>query len=144
MNSVIINNVLLIFTLFMSPILYPVLWRIYIVKFWMCPPGAQILSISCNFWENMAKSYVGVPPRELAPPPRPNHGCATAVSGCFQVHQRHYCLSLRRWQIIVTVHALNPYTFDRDMLLYRDSLITNISQDRFLCWSSYSMEQLLK
>ena len=23
--------------------------------------GAQILSISCSFWENMAKSYVGAP-----------------------------------------------------------------------------------
>ena len=26
------------------------------------PPGAQILSISCSFWGNMAKSYVGAPP----------------------------------------------------------------------------------
>ena len=27
-------------------------WRIYIVKFWTPPtPGAQILSISCSFWE---------------------------------------------------------------------------------------------
>ena len=25
------------------------------------PRGAQILSISCSFWENMAKSYVGTP-----------------------------------------------------------------------------------
>ena len=25
------------------------------------PMGAQILSISCSFWENMAKSYVGAP-----------------------------------------------------------------------------------
>ena len=24
-------------------------------------PGAQILSISCSFWENMAKLYVGAP-----------------------------------------------------------------------------------
>ena len=24
-------------------------------------PGIQILSISCSFWENLAKSYVGVP-----------------------------------------------------------------------------------
>ena len=23
--------------------------------------GVQILSISCNFWENLAKSYVGAP-----------------------------------------------------------------------------------
>ena len=29
------------------------------------PPGAQILSISCSFWENLAKSYVDPSP----PPP---------------------------------------------------------------------------
>ena len=57
-------------------------WRIYIVKFWTrAPPpprGVQILSISCSFWENLAKSYVGAPPGELAPPPRGNPGSATA------------------------------------------------------------------
>ena len=42
------------------------------------PLGAQILSISCSFQENMAKSYVGAPPGELAPPPRGNPGSATA------------------------------------------------------------------
>ena len=26
------------------------------------PPWVQILSISCSFWENLAKSYVGAPP----------------------------------------------------------------------------------
>ena len=53
-------------------------WRIYIVKFWTRPPpGVQILSISCSFWENLAKSYVGAPPGELAPPPRGNPGSAT-------------------------------------------------------------------
>ena len=25
------------------------------------PPGVEILSISCSFWENWAKSYVGAP-----------------------------------------------------------------------------------
>ena len=25
------------------------------------PPGAQILSISCSFWENLTKTYVGAP-----------------------------------------------------------------------------------
>ena len=25
------------------------------------PPGVQILSISCSFWENLTKSYVGAP-----------------------------------------------------------------------------------
>ena len=35
-------------------------WQIYIVKFWMRPP-VQILSISCSFCENLAKSYVGAP-----------------------------------------------------------------------------------
>ena len=28
------------------------------------PLGVQILSISCSFWENLAKSYVGAPPLE--------------------------------------------------------------------------------
>ena len=43
------------------------------------PPGGQILSISCSFWEILAKSYVGAPPpEELAPPPRGNPGPATA------------------------------------------------------------------
>ena len=54
-------------------------WWIYIVKFWTrAPLGVQILSISCSFWENLAKSYVGAPPGELAPPPRGNPGSATA------------------------------------------------------------------
>ena len=41
------------------------------------PLGVEILSISCSFWENLAKSYVGTPPGELAPPPRGNPGSAT-------------------------------------------------------------------
>ena len=45
------------------------------------PPWAQILSISCSFWENLAKSYVGAPPGELAPPPRGNPGSATETYG---------------------------------------------------------------
>ena len=31
------------------------------------PPPVQILSISCSFWENLAKSYVGAPWRVGAP-----------------------------------------------------------------------------
>ena len=41
------------------------------------PLGVQILSISCSFWEILAKSYVGDPPGELAPPLRGNPGSAT-------------------------------------------------------------------
>ena len=48
------------------------------------PLGAKILSISCSFWENMAKLYVSAratpPPRELAPPPRGNPGSATKLN----------------------------------------------------------------
>ena len=33
------------------------------------PLGTQILSISCSFWENMAKSYVCAPPGRWRPPP---------------------------------------------------------------------------
>ena len=43
------------------------------------PLGVQILSISCSFWGNLAKSYVGAPPGELAPPPRGNPGSATGL-----------------------------------------------------------------
>ena len=44
------------------------------------PPGVQILSISCSFWEILAKLYVGAPPPgELAPPPRGNPGSATEM-----------------------------------------------------------------
>ena len=32
------------------------------------PLGVQILSISCSFWGNLARLYVGAPPGELAPP----------------------------------------------------------------------------
>ena len=42
------------------------------------PPGVQILSISCSFWGILAKSYVGAPPGELAPPPQGNPRSATA------------------------------------------------------------------
>ena len=43
------------------------------------PSGGPILSVSCSFWENLAKSCVGgPPPQELAPPPRENPGSATA------------------------------------------------------------------
>ena len=48
----------------------------------MCAPlWVQILSISCSFWEILAKSYVGAPPPPhlggLAPPPRGNPRSAT-------------------------------------------------------------------
>ena len=37
-------------------------WRIYIVKFWTrAPLEGQILSISCSFWEYLAKLFVGAP-----------------------------------------------------------------------------------
>ena len=40
------------------------------------PPGIQILSISCSFWEILAKLYVGAPGSWR--PPRGNPGSATA------------------------------------------------------------------
>ena len=42
------------------------------------PPGVQILSISCSFWEILAKSYVGAP-QGVGHPPRGNPGSATEV-----------------------------------------------------------------
>ena len=45
------------------------------------PLGVQILSISCSFWENLAKSYVGAPTGELVSPPRGNPGSTTDRGG---------------------------------------------------------------
>ena len=42
-------------------------------------PAIQILSISCSFWEILAKSYVAAPSGGLAPLPWGNHGFATAI-----------------------------------------------------------------
>ena len=45
------------------------------------PFGAQILSISCSFWEILAKWDVSAPPtRGLVPPPRGNPGSVTALT----------------------------------------------------------------
>ena len=41
-------------------------------------PRVQIISISCTFGENLAKSYVGAPPGGLAPSPRENPESAAA------------------------------------------------------------------
>ena len=43
------------------------------------PLGAQILSILCSFWENLAKSYVCAPPWGVGAPPRGNPGSASVV-----------------------------------------------------------------
>ena len=49
------------------------------------PPGVQILSISCSFWEILAKSYVGAPPGSWRPP-RGNPGSATAYGNTLWVY----------------------------------------------------------
>ena len=56
-------------------------WRIYIVKFWTRPPppGVQILSISCSFWENLAKSYVGALPWGVGAP-----SSGTGIDCCYR------------------------------------------------------------
>ena len=46
-----------------------------------CPPGGPNSFNFMQFWEIVAKSYVGVPPGELAPPPRGNPGSATGCNG---------------------------------------------------------------
>ena len=58
---------------------------IYLFSYLDCAPplGAQNLTISWSFWDLiMAKSYVGAPPGELAPPPRGNPRSATG----FNIH----------------------------------------------------------
>ena len=48
----------------------PFQWRIYIVKFWTRapPPGGPNSFNFMQFWENLAKSYVGAPPRGVGAP----------------------------------------------------------------------------
>ena len=43
------------------------------------PLRSKIFSISCSFSENLTKSYVGTPPRGLAPPPTGNPGSAPEI-----------------------------------------------------------------
>ena len=47
------------------------------------PPGTQIPSISCSFWDNLAKSHVGTPLGSWRPP-RGNPGSAAAL-GTFRI-----------------------------------------------------------
>ena len=58
------------------------------------PPGVQILSISCSFWEILAKSYVGAPPGELAPPPRGNPRSATDTDLNLTMHLKENAIIL--------------------------------------------------
>ena len=49
------------------------------------PPRVQILSISCSFWENLAKSYVGTPPPRVGAPTLGKPGSDTgAGSDCLR------------------------------------------------------------
>ena len=43
------------------------------------PLGVQILSISCSFWENLAKLCVHAPPGGFTPPPGGNPGSVTEM-----------------------------------------------------------------
>ena len=62
------------------------------------PPGVQILSISCSFWENLAKSYVGAK-WGVGTPPQGNPGSATLFTArkqsCEKVHVMFYCFHRR-------------------------------------------------
>ena len=50
------------------------------------PPGVQILSISCSFWEHLANSYVGAP-WGVGAPNRGNPGSATGMGIKGQQHE---------------------------------------------------------
>ena len=47
-------------------------------------PGVQILSISCSFWDYLAKSYWRPPPPRVGAPPLGNPGSTT--EGSFRKH----------------------------------------------------------
>ena len=54
----------------------------------MPPLRPKIFSISCSFWENLTKSYVGAPPRGSVPPPTGNPGSAPVSTVHFRGFQR--------------------------------------------------------
>ena len=80
----------------LEPKHYPYQWRIYIVKFSARPPppGVQILSISCSFWEILAKSYVGAPPLGSWRP---------LLEEIKRFEPKHYPYSIKKKQIAVLI-----------------------------------------
>ena len=57
--------------------------------------GSKFFQFHAVFWEILAKSYVGAPPGELAPPPRGNPGSATAfIESCLSHVSYWQCLSI--------------------------------------------------
>ena len=60
------------------------------------PLGVQILSISCSFWENLAKSYV-VAPWGVGAPPRGNPGSATGIISIIQLIRLIHLISKPKW-----------------------------------------------
>ena len=65
------------------------------------PPGVQILSIMCNFWENLAKSYVGALWRVGAPNSRKSwiRHCVPLLSLLLQ------CLCRESFSLILFISA---------------------------------------
>ena len=86
------------------------------------PPEVQIRSNSCSFWENLADSYVGAPPGELAPPPWGNPGCAT---GIYEKSLFLYIFNFSRKTVIL---LMGIYWF----------IITHISKEVRVTWGYYS------
>ena len=70
------------------------------------PPRVQILSISCSFGENLAKSYVAAPLGELASPPRGNPGSATDRAR-ERIDWKQFYLNAPNW-ICVKVTIIKP------------------------------------
>ena len=73
-----------IFMMFVHLHVYLHQYWIYIVKFWLYAPPGGPDSISCSFWGNLAKLYVGAPPGQLAPPPQGNPGSTTVHVSFFR------------------------------------------------------------
>ena len=78
------------------------------------PPWVQILSISCSFWENLAKSYADIPPRELAPPNRGNPWSATGKyhNGSWKFWQKLDINDIKQTLFAMNVAILNKWLYN--------------------------------
>ena len=102
------------------------------------PPGVQILSISCSFWDILAKLYVGAPPpgswrpllEEILDPPLYWHNF------CRKLHENDKRIALRNPPLVkigMLFHLLSefPY-FSRNSFLFLDSLTGGYEIDKNL------------
>ena len=85
----------------------------------MPPLGTQILSISCSFWENLAKSYVGAPPGEILDPPLISENSAVKFqeSVCWEVWvKKSPITTTTNWHFMAAKVSFKTHHFQKSQL----------------------------